>query len=425
MSTVYESTIGDHPIRIEAGKLAGQAGGAVTVRSGDTMVLVTATASEVAREGTDFLPLTVDYEERLYAAGKIPGGFFKREGRPSEQAILLCRLTDRSLRPLFDRRLRNDLQVIITALSTDQENYLDILSVIGASAALSISDIPFNGPIAAVRVGRIDGRLVINPTASEMDKSDMDLRVSGTAQGVVMVEANGRQIDEDTVVEAITLGHQAMQGVIETQKRMAEEIGKPKGEFIYSELPEEVLDAARSWSDGKVWNALSSSANKQDTSTALHELRRELEESLGQKYQMEELDNAFDQVVKEEMRRGLLSENRRIDGRGLSEVRPINCEVGLLPRAHGSGLFSRGETQVLAIATLGTVSDEQILDGLGTEESKRFMHHYNFPPYSTGETSFLRAPKRREIGHGALAENALSAVIPPAEQFPYTVRLVS
>ena len=425
MSTVYETTIGDHPVTIEAGKFAGQAGGAVTVRSGDTMVLVTATASDVAREGTDFLPLTVDYEERLYAAGKIPGGFFKREGRPTEQAILLCRLTDRSLRPLFDRGLRNDIQVIVTALSTDQEHYLDILSVIGASAALSISDIPFDGPIGAVRVGRIDGRFVFNPTASEMERSDMDLRVVGTAHGVVMVEASAQEVDEDTVVEAITLGHQAMQGVIEVQKRLAEEIGKPKGEFIYSKVPEEVLDVVRSWSEGRVWEALGRFGSKQELSAALHELRGELEESLGQKYPAEELNDAFDQVVKEEMRRGLLSENRRIDGRGLTEVRPIKCEVGLLPRAHGSGLFSRGETQVLAIATLGTVSDKQILDGLGTEESKRFMHHYNFPPYSTGETSFLRAPKRREIGHGALAENALSAVIPPPEQFPYTIRLVS
>jgi polyribonucleotide nucleotidyltransferase len=425
MSTVYESTIGEHPIKIEAGKLAGLAGGAVTVRSGDTVVLVTATASATPREGTDFLPLTVDYEERLYAAGKIPGGFFKREGRPTEQAILLCRLTDRSLRPLFDRGLRNDVQVIITALSADQENYLDILSVIGSSAALSISDIPFHGPIGAVRVGRIDGRLVFNPTASEMEESDLDLRLSGTAEGVVMVEAGAQQVEEDTVVEAIQLGHQAMQPVIEVQERMSQEIGKPKGEFTYSEIPAEVLEAVRSWSDGKVWATLDRFDTKHELAMALDTLRGEVEEKLGQTFSPEDLDHAFDQVVKEEMRSGILREDRRIDGRGMKEVRPITCEVGLLPRAHGSGLFSRGETQVLAIATLGTVSDEQILDGLGTEESKRFMHHYNFPPYSTGETSFLRAPKRREIGHGALAETALSPIIPPDEEFPYTIRLVS
>jgi len=425
MSTSYQSAIGEYPITIEAGKLAGQAGGAVTVRCGDTMVLVTATASDVAREGTDFLPLIVDYEERLYAAGKIPGGFFKREGRPTEQAILLCRLTDRAIRPLFDRGLRNDLQVIITALSADQEHYLDVLSVVGASAALAISDIPFHGPIGLVKVGRKDGRLVFNPTASEMQDSDLDLRLAGTSDGVVMVEAGAREVDEDIIVEAIAQGHQALQDVIEVQKRMAEEIGKPKGEFSYSETSPELVQKVQSWSNGRIWEALKRFDSKHEVSEALHELRRELEESLGETYQPEELSGAFDEVVKEEMRSGLLSENRRIDGRGMTEVRPIQCEVGLLPRAHGSGLFSRGETQVLAIATLGTVSDEQILDGLGTEESKRFMHHYNFPPYSTGETWFLRGPKRREIGHGALAENALSAVLPSPEEFPYTIRLVS
>jgi polyribonucleotide nucleotidyltransferase len=421
----YEATIGEHSIRIEAGKFAGQAGGAVTVRSGDTMVLVTATASSVAREGTDFLPLTVDYEERLYAAGRIPGGFFKREGRPSEQAILLCRLTDRSLRPLFDRRLRNDVQVIITALSADQENYLDILSVIGASAALSISDIPFHGPIGAVRVGRIDGRLVFNPTASQMEDSTLDLRLAGTAEGVVMVEAGAQEATEDSIVEAITSGHRAMQEVIEVQKRMAEEMGKPSREFIYAQNEQEIVDAVHAWGDGRVWAAMDGVGSKKELKDALDGLHTELLDKLGEQYPVEQLEAVFDEVVREDIRRGVLSEGRRLDGRDTRTVRPINCEVGLLPRAHGSGLFSRGETQVMAIATLGTASDEQILDGLGTQESKRFMHHYNFPPYSTGETRFLRAPKRREIGHGALAETALSCVIPSAEEFPYTIRLVS
>jgi polyribonucleotide nucleotidyltransferase len=425
MSTSYEATLGDHSIRIEAGKLAGQAGGAVTVRSGDTMVLVTATAASAAREGTDFLPLTVDYEERLYAAGKIPGGFFKREGRPTEQAILLCRLTDRSLRPLFDRTLRNDLQVIITALSADQENFLDILSVIGASAALSISDIPFQGPIGAVRVGQIDGRFVFNPTASEMEDSTLDLRLAGTSEGVVMVEAGANEASEDTIVEAITAGHQAMQDVIEVQKRMAREIGKPVGEFIYAEVDEEVADAVHSWGDGKVWAAMSSVGSKKELQEALHGLHAEMVEELGEKYPAEQLESVFDDLVKQDIRRGVLNDHHRLDGRDMKTVRPISCEVGLLPRAHGSGLFSRGETQVMSIATLGTASDEQILDGLGTEESKRFMHHYNFPPYSTGEVRFLRGPKRREIGHGVLAETALSAVLPTAEEFPYTIRLVS
>jgi len=425
MSRFYEATIGEHSIRIEAGKLAGQAGGAVTVRSGDTMVLVTATASSVAREGTDFLPLTVDYEERLYAAGRIPGGFFKREGRPTEQAILLCRLTDRSLRPLFDRRLRNDVQVIITALSADQENYLDILSVIGASAALSISDIPFHGPIGAVRVGRIDGRFVFNPTGSEMENSTLDLRLAGTTEGVVMVEAGAQEATEDSIVEAITAGHKAMQEVIEVQKRMAEEIGKPPGEFIYVQNEEEVVDAVHAWGDGRVWAAMGGVGSKAELRHALDGLHAELLDKLGEQYPVEQLEAVFDEVVREDIRHGVLSESRRLDGRDTRTVRPISCEVGLLPRAHGSGLFSRGETQVMAIATLGTASDEQILDGLGTQESKRFMHHYNFPPYSTGETRFLRAPKRREIGHGVLAETALSSVIPSAEEFPYTIRLVS
>lgn len=425
MSTAYEATIGDHSVTIEAGRFAGQAGGAVTVRSGDTMVLVTATASSSAREGTAFLPLTVDYEERLYAAGKIPGGFFKREGRPTEQAILLCRLTDRAIRPLFEHGLRNDVQIIITALSADQQNYLDVLSVIGASAALSISDIPFNGPIGAVRVGRIDGRLVLNPTASEMEESVLDLRVAGTSEGVVMVEAGAREVDEEQVLEAIALGHEAMQEVIEVQRRMAEEIGKPKNAYTYSVIDPDLLEAVRSWGEGRIWSTINGAGSKRQLGEALDSLHAEIGERLGDAYAPEELEAAFDEVVREDVRRGVLADNHRLDGRDMRTVRPISCEVGLLPRAHGSGLFNRGETQVLAIATLGTASDEQMLDGLGTEESKRFMHHYNFPPYSTGETRFLRAPKRREIGHGMLAETALSPVVPPADQFPYTIRLVS
>jgi polyribonucleotide nucleotidyltransferase len=425
MSTTFEATIGNHLVSIETGKLAGQAGGAVTVRSGDTMVLVTATASGAAREGTNFLPLTVDYEERLYAAGKIPGGFFKREGRPTEQAILLCRLTDRSIRPLFDRTLRNDLQVIITALSADQEHYLDILSVIGASAALSISDIPFNGPLGAVRVGYVDDQLVFNPTASEMEDSSLDLRLAGTADGAVMVEAGAKEVDEGLIIDAITQGHQAMQEVIAVQRRMAEEIGKPKGVFTYAEIEDEVLDAVSSWGNGRVWAALDGAQSKAEISESLKTLRAELMEKVGEEFPPEQLEAAFDSLVKEEIRRGVLGDNHRLDGRDTKTVRHIGCEVGLLPRAHGSGLFSRGETQVLSIATLGTASDEQILDGLGTQESKRLMHHYNFPPYSTGETRFLRGPKRREIGHGVLAENALAAVIPSPEEFPYTIRLVS
>lgn len=425
MSTTYQATIGEQSISIEAGKFAGQAGGAVTVRCGDTLVLVTATASKEVREGISFLPLTVDYEERLYAAGKIPGGFFKREGRPSEQAILLCRLTDRSLRPLFPKGLRNDVQVIITALSADQENYLDMLSVVGASAALSVSNIPFAGPIGSARVGQIDGQFVFNPTASQMVDSVLDLRVAGTSEGVIMVEAGAQEVAEDTIVQAIMAGHEAMQEIIQVQERMREELGKPKGKFTYLGADEQVLEAVRSWGSGKLWPALDGLGGKQQLSEKLDSLLEDLVEELGEEYPEEQLQAALDQLVKEEVRDGMLRENHRLDGRDMATVRPIGSEVSLLPRAHGSGLFTRGETQVLSIATLGTVSDEQILDGLGTEESKRFMHHYNFPPYSTGETWFLRAPKRREIGHGALAETALLPVIPDETEFPYTVRLVS
>ncbi len=425
MSTTYNATIGDHSISIEAGRLAEQAGGAVTVQSGDTMVLVTATASKQVREGTSFLPLLVDYEERLYAAGKIPGGFFKREGRPSEQAILLCRLTDRSLRPLFDPGLRNDIQVIVTALSADQENYLDILSVIGASAALSISDIPFNGPIGAVRVARINGRFVFNPTASEMEESTLDLRMAGTRDGIVMVEAGAKEVAEDVILEAITLGHDAMQQVIQVQETMRQEIGKPGAPVTLFHLEDEVWDAIRSWGKGKVWEAVSDGDGKKALTQALDGLHSAMMEAFGESFPPEQLEAAFEQLLREEVRQAILRGSHRLDGRETTTVRPISCEVGLLPRAHGSGLFSRGETQVLSIATLGTPSDEQILDGLGTEESKRFMHHYNFPPYSTGETWFLRGPKRREIGHGALAETAVRPLIPGADAFPYTVRLVS
>lgn len=425
MSTIYKAAIGEHSISIEVGKLAAQAGGAVTVRCDDTVVLATATAAKEVREGTSFLPLTVDYEERLYAAGKIPGGFFKREGRPSERAILLCRLADRSLRPLFPQGLRNDVQVIITALSADQENYLDILSVIGASAALCISDIPFEGPMGAVRVGYVDGDFLFNPTASQMRESTLNLRLAGTSDGLIMVEAGAKEVPEETIVQAMTLGHQAMQEVIRVQERMIEEVGKAKRAFTYLELNDEVLNAVRSWGNGRVMSAVAGVDSKKQLGEALDALHQELLDELGEIHPADQLDAAFEELVKEEVRQAVVKDGRRLDGRDATTIRQISCEVGLLPRAHGSGLFSRGETQALTIATLGTVSDEQILDGLGVEQSKRFMHHYNFPPYSTGETWFLRAPKRREIGHGALAETALLPLIPEEEEFPYTIRLVS
>jgi len=419
----YETAIGGHSISIETGKLAGQAGGAVTVRSGDTVILATATASKEPREGTDFLPLIVDYEERLYAAGKIPGGFFKREGRPSEQAILLCRLADRSLRPLFPQGMRNDVQVIITALSADQETYLDILSVIGASAALIISPIPFNGPVGAVRIGLVDGQYVFNPTASQMEGSPLDLRLAGTREAIHMVEAGANQVTEEVVLGALKAGHQVMQSVIALQEQMAGEMGKPKGDYIFSQTPREAEEAVRMRIAGRVLETIRRTREKEERRQALDDLREELLSQLD--FPPEVIRAAFNEVVKTKIRELILREGARPDGRTNTQIRPLSCEVGLLPRTHGSGLFSRGKTQVLTIATLGTVSDEQRLNGLAKEESKRYMHHYNFLPYSTGETWFLRAPKRREIGHGALAEQALLPVIPDEEEFPYTIRLVS
>ncbi len=421
----FKAQIGDHEIVVKTGKLAGQAGGAVTVRCEDTMILATATASKEPRAGVDFFPLTVDYEERLYAAGRIPGGFFKREGRPSEEATLLCRLTDRPLRPLFPEGFRNDVQVIITALSADQENFLDILSIIGASTALTISDIPFDGPIGAVRVGYIDGSFVFNPTASEMEESEMDLRLAGTKEAVLMVEAGADEVPESVLLEGIRLGHEAMQGVIRMQQEMAEAVGKPKREFALHVVPEEttrwVLDNLR----GRIEEVFSAATSKEERNSALDNLRTELLEQAGEEYLSGDVKEVFESQVRSLVRTQILDKGTRVDGRGTREVRDVSCEVGLLPRAHGSGLFTRGETQVLTIATLGTSSDEQILDTVGAHGVKRYMHHYNFPPYSTGETRPLRGPRRREIGHGALAERALIPVIPDKEEFPYTIRLVS
>ena len=421
----FTAKLGDHEIVVETGLLAMQAGGAVTVRSGDTMVLATATASKEPRQGVDFFPLTVDYEERLYAAGRIPGGFFKREGRPSEEAILLCRLTDRPLRPLFPKGFRNDVQIIVTALSADQENYLDILSIIGASTALMISDIPFLGPVGAVRVGFVDGNFIFNPTATQMEQSQMDLRLAGTADAVLMVEAGANEVPEAQMLEAIRQGHAAMQDVIRMQVEMAAALGKPKREFTLHAVPE----ATRQWVleqlGDRVRQTLSSVLSKEERNAALDNMAAELQEKAGEEHSKNDVSEIFEGEVRTAMRGQILDKGIRVDGRGVKDIRPISCEVGLLPRAHGSGLFTRGETQALTIATLGTTSDEQKLDTVGGQGVKRYMHHYNFPPYSTGETRPLRGPSRRDVGHGALAERALVPVIPTQEQFPYTIRLVS
>jgi polyribonucleotide nucleotidyltransferase len=420
----YSARIGENEITIETGTLAKLADGAVTVGSGDSVVLATATAAK-PREGVDFFPLSVDFEERLYAAGRIPGSFQRREGRPSEGAILTSRLIDRPLRPLFPKGMLNEVQVIVTALARDPEVHLDILSIIGASAAITISSIPWDGPIGAVRVGFIDGEFVVNPTVTQMGASTLDLRMAGTADAILMVEAGADEFPEDMMLEALQLGHTAMQPVIEIQKQMQAELGKPK--FAYAEFVPDpaVKEAAAAWLGDRVRAILAQPLSKQEQTNALVALRNEMVLALAEKHDPKVVVWAFDSIEKAIVRERILNEGVRPDGRAYTEIRPITSAVGVLPRVHGTGLFTRGETQVLTITTLGTPGDAQELDTLSPEESKRYMHHYNFPPFSTGEVAPSRGPRRREIGHGALAERALEPMIPAQETFPYTLRLVS
>jgi polyribonucleotide nucleotidyltransferase len=420
----FETEVGGRSLVIETGKLAGQADGAVTARYGDTVVLVTACSSKEPREGVGFLPLTIDYEERLYAAGKIPGGFIRREGRPSQEATLASRLTDRPLRPLLPKAWRNDIQIIITVLSADQENDPDILAVIGGSAALSISPVPFSGPVSAVHVGYINGEMVLNPTLAQLEESQLDLVVASTRETVVMIEAGANEAPEDIVLKGIEFGHQANQPIIELQEQLRQAVGQPKLEAPVSEVNPETLAAISPLTDKRLAQALGQ-PDKSQREHELSQLKNELVEKLGESFTEEEINAALDAKIRAAIRSDLLDKKKRIDGRGLADVRPISCEVGLLPRTHGSALFTRGETQVLTITTLGSVGKEQMLDGLGIEESKRFIHHYNFPPFSSGETRRIGTPGRREIGHGALAERAIEPVLPKAEDFPYTIRLVS
>ena len=421
----FTAKLGDHDITIETGSLAKLAGGSVTVRMGDSVILVTATAARKPREGIDFFPLSVDYEERLYAAGRIPGSYFRREGKPTDQAILVSRLVDRALRPLFPQGMRNDVQMILTAFARDPEHHLDIMGIIGASTALMISDIPWDGPVGAVRVGYIDGEIVVNPTVTQLASSTLDLRLAGTADAILMVEAGSDEIPEDIMLEALRIGHQAMQPVIELQNRMREELGKPKFEFAGEKTDENLQQTVKDWLGGRVREALINNPGKEAQAAAFDALRQELAVALGEQYDAKALGMAFDSILKDVVRDRMLDEKIRPDGRSYTEIRPITCEVGVLPRVHGSGLFTRGETQVMTIATLGTPGEAQNLETLNAEESKRYMHHYNFPPSSTGEVGFMRGPKRREIGHGALAERALEPMIPSQESFPYTLRLVS
>ena len=422
-----EVDVAGRTITFETGHLAKQANGAVVVRSGDTVVLVTATMSATPREGIDFFPLTCDYEEKMFAAGKIPGGFFKREGRPGERATLTARLMDRPIRPLFPKGFRHDVQVIATVLSTDQENTPDILAMTGAGAALGIADIPFNGPVAAVRVGLIDGQLVINPAQKPLDEKTMelDLVVAGTRDAITMVEAGAREVSEERILEALDLAHLEIRRLIEAIDDLIGQVGRPK---IAVQLitHSDVEAAVRHAAVARVAAALRG-ADKQQRETALAEVHAETQLGLAEQFpgQARVVAETLDALVSTEVRRMILNDGIRPDGRAPTEIRPLSAQVGLLPRAHGSGLFVRGQTQVLTACTLGTGQDEQIIDDLSLRDRKRYMHHYDFPPYSVGEVRPLRSPGRREIGHGALAERALEPVIPPEEDFPYTIRMVS
>jgi len=423
MSHMVEIPIGEHTLTLKTGELAAQAGSAVTVSCGDTLVLVTACMAKEPREGIDFLPLTVDYEERLYAAGKIPGGFFRREGRPGQQAILSCRLTDRLLRPLFPKGLRQEVQIITTVLSVDQQNSPDVLAAVGASAALTLSEIPFDGPVGTVRVGHVDGEFVMNPTYSQLQESLIDIVVAGTREAVVMVEAGASEASEAVVLEAIKFGQQANQQIIGLQEQLQEACGKTRLQLEVDKPDPELESAVSSALGGKF--ALIVGIARVERDEALSALKDEVTAKLGERYSPQEILPVFEARLKAELRASILERGIRPGGRQPKDIRPIECAVGLLPRTHGSGLFSRGLTQVLNIATLGSVGDEQRLDGLTLEETKRFMHHYNFPPFSTGEVKRIGGTGRREVGHGALVEKSLTPVIPSEDDFPYTIRLVS
>src|SRR5215470_15474655 len=414
------------PLSIEVGKLAKQADGAALVRYGETVVLVTAVAVKDLKIDTDFFPLTVDYQERTFAAGKIPGGFFKREGRPSEKEILTCRLIDRSIRPLFSDGLRCETQVIATVLSADRENDPDVVAMLGASVALHVSDIPFNGPLAGVRIGRIDGHWAINPTQSQLLESDMDIFLSGSRDAIVMVEGGARMIPEDEILEALFTGHQALQPLLQIQEEIKREIGKPKRQVPLAELDPAIVRQIEQLALSKLQQAIEI-PEKLERYKQIGEIKGDVVGQMLAEFPQKEKDikGAFDELKRKCFRGLIIQRERRIDGRGLKDIRPITCEVEVLPRTHGSALFTRGETQALVVTTLGTASDEQKIDALIGEHYKKFMLHYNFPPFSVGEVKFLRGPSRREIGHGNLAERALLPVLPPEESFPYTVRIVS
>jgi polyribonucleotide nucleotidyltransferase len=426
-SSVFETELAGRPFKLEFGKFANMANGSVFVRYGDTAVLATATASQEPKD-LNFFPLTVNYEERLYAVGKIPGGFIKREGRPSEKAVLASRLIDRPIRPLFPDGFRNEVQVVTTVMSVDQDCSTEIAAMIGASAALSVSDIPFTGPIAGVIVGRVDGKFVINPTVEEAEKSDMHLVVAGTKDAINMVEAGADEIPEEVMLEAILFGHEEIKRLVAFQEEIVQQVGKEKMEPQLHQVDPMLEQRVRELATQRLIEAaqvVEKQARQEAIDTVNDEVLEQLAEEFPEEEQQEEIQEVLGTILKEEVRRMILEEGKRPDGRTPEEIRPLSSETSILPRTHGSGLFRRGQTQVLSVCTLGALGDVQILDGLDLEESKRFMHHYNFPPFSVGEARPLRAPGRREIGHGALGERALEPVIPSEDEFPYTIRLVS
>ncbi|MDP9350102.1 MAG: polyribonucleotide nucleotidyltransferase, partial [Chloroflexota bacterium] len=429
MVSKFDTTWAGRPLSMESGRLAGQADGAVLVRYGDTVVLATVVRSQ-KQSTLDFFPLTVQYEERMYAAGKIPGGFIRREGRPSENATLSARLTDRPLRPLFPKGYKYEVQVVNTVMSTDQDNEPDLLSIIGSSAALCISDIPFAGPVAAARVGFVNGEYVLNPDCDQRLESQMDLTVAGTADAVLMVEGSAQELPESVMLEAIRFAHESMQPLIELQQRLTEAVGKPKHEFQPPARDEEFAARVRSVvgeSLREATNNPNKGAREEAVAVVLDQLLQSLLSQNDENADdlVKNATREFEAMLKEEVRSRILNEGIRPDGRRPEEVRTVSAEVGLLPRTHGSAVFTRGQTQVVSVTTLGTRREEQTLDDLGSEGTKRFMHHYNFPPYSTGETKPMRGPSRRDIGHGALVERSLLQVMPDETVFPYTVRVVS
>jgi len=422
----FTTTVGNHEITFETGKLAGQASGALTARIGDAVIFAAVTMSTNIREGIDFLPLSVEYEEKMYAGGKIPGSFFRREGRPGDDAVLVARLTDRPLRPLFNKNMRNEIQVVLYTLSTDFVLPLDIIAINAASAAMVISDIPWDGPIGAVRIGRIDEEFIINPTYEEMENSQLDLRVAATRDAILMVESGSDEMSEDVIVEAISFAHEAIQPLIDIQEKMAAEVGKDKRKVELKPIEQDLIENIFKKTNDKITSLLESPHTKAELDEGIHELKTQIiaEAEAEDEESVSPTSKAFEKVYKRVVRKRILEEGKRPDGRGTTEVRNIWCEVGTSPRAHGTGLFTRGETQVLTLATLGTPKEAQRLDNLSPITSKRYMHQYIFPKFSVGETGRMYR-SRREVGHGALAERALIPVLPDEKEFPYTIRLVS